>query len=85
MKRRNTGNGIQDNGDGTATVKVGAGIVTIRYEAGKEAVRIVPLVFATVTRAQVGMGRLFKVMRLHILRLSSFARAARLNRRRLLR
>ena len=42
MKRRNTGNGIQDNGDGTATVKVGAGIVTIRYEAGKEAVRIVP-------------------------------------------
>ena len=42
MKRRNTGNGIRDNGDGTATVKVGNGSVLVRYEAGKEAVRIVP-------------------------------------------
>ena len=42
MKRHNTGNGIHDNGDGTATVKCGKGKVTVRYDGDYEAVRIVP-------------------------------------------
>ena len=39
MKQRNTGNGIQDHGDGTATVKCGKGTVTVRYEGDHEAVK----------------------------------------------
>jgi len=35
MKRKNTGNGIKDNGDGTATVKCGQGSYKVRYEAEK--------------------------------------------------
>ena len=42
MKQRNTGNGIKDNGDGMATVKVGKGTVRVRYEGDHEAVKIVP-------------------------------------------
>ena len=42
MKKRNSGNGVHDNGDGTATVKVGKGTVKVRYEGDHEAVKIVP-------------------------------------------
>ena len=42
MKQHNTGNGVHDNGDGTATVKVGKGTVKVRYEGDHESVKIVP-------------------------------------------
>ena len=32
---KNTGNGIRDNKDGTATIKCGAVTLTIRYEGKK--------------------------------------------------